>query len=86
MKRIVLYDIPANLKEFHHIKFDHEKNEYWVYGHHYLDGVRHPFMFRIKSNAIFETYHEDYDIIDIRTKNVIFTLYPLSIGIHLIDD
>lgn len=76
-----LWDIPAPLKEYHNIEFDHETNQYFIHGHVSGDGIRSPFI-NIPAYARMHSSLGEL-VIDIDFKFVSVTLFPLSVMVYI---
>ena len=73
-----LWDIPAPLKEYHNIVYDHERNQYHFGGHESVDGINTPHFIVIPSNVRIYTARKDEKIIYVKFEFGELTIYPLS--------
>ena len=87
-KEEILYDIPAHLKEYHSIVFDHEENVYRIYGHKYDEvGFKPYYIGDIKMSELkIKTNHKG-KIVDLELMNhgMLITIYPLSMSVYLFE-
>ena len=72
-----LWDIPAPLKEYHNIVYDHERNKYFFGGHESADGISLANTIIIPSNVRIYTTHSE-EIVYIQFDFGELTIFPLS--------
>ena len=74
-----LWDIPAALKEYHNIEYDHERNTYFMFGHASADGVTCPNFIGLPASRVLKIYTTiNEGIVHIKTDFGELTLFPLS--------
>ena len=78
-----LWDIPAELKEYHNIYYDAESNQYYMGGHREEYGIIHPQWINFPSDVIITTFHEDEKIVSLIFSGCEVTLFPLSTMTHI---